>query len=254
MSAILRIATNTLRQTIRQRLYFNIAVFGVFMLILSMVMARITFGDSARVVRSIGLSGTAIAIDLMALLVGVSLVHQEIDKKTLFVILTRPIRRWQYLVGRYLGLMAAVFTALIGFTLIFVVTVTVSKGSPVQTDFVALFAIMAEAAVIAAFGILMSSFSTPTLSAGIGLGFWLACTTTDDLVRLTVKAEPATHQLAKIISYLLPSLERFNFREAAVYKVPIETGDFLWSMVYGGMWAVVLLAIASVVLSRREMV
>ena len=87
---IIAVAQNTFRQTLRERLFLNIIIFGVFMILLAMVLANITFGYPDRVVRSIGLSGISIAANLVALLVGVSLIHQEIDRKTLFVVLTRP--------------------------------------------------------------------------------------------------------------------------------------------------------------------
>ncbi len=254
MTPIIVVAQNTFRQTVRQRLFFNVAIFGVGMVLLSMVMGQITFGYPDRVVRSIGLSGVTIATDLIALLTAVSLIHQEIDRKTLFVVLTRPIHRWQYVVGRYLGLLFALFLVLVGFAVIFAITLSASRGSITGTDVLALIGIFPEAAILAAFGMLLSAFSTPTLSAGIGLGFWVAASTSDDLVRLTKKADLVTKSIAKAAYYVLPSLERFNFRELAVYQKPIAMNDFAISMGYGALYCVGLVALASVVLSRREMV
>ena len=86
MNPILVIAGNTLRQTVRQRLFLNIGIFGIGMVLLAMLVGSITYGFPDRVVRSIGLSGVTIAVDLMALLLGVGLIHEEIDRKTLFVV------------------------------------------------------------------------------------------------------------------------------------------------------------------------
>ncbi len=254
MTPIIVVAQNTFRQTVRQRLFFNVGIFGVGMVLLSMVMGQITFGHPDRVVRSIGLSGVTIATDLIALLTAVSLIHQEIDRKTLFVVLTRPIHRWQYVVGRYLGLLFALFLVLVGFTIIFAFTLSASLGSLTGADILALIAIFPEAAILAAFGMLLSAFSTPTLSAGIGLGFWIAASTTDDLIRLTKTANPFTKAIAQGTYYVFPSLERLNFRDLAVYQKPIVMNDFALAMGYGALYCVALVALASVVLSRREMV
>ncbi|MEQ9502403.1 MAG: ABC transporter permease subunit [Deltaproteobacteria bacterium] len=254
MNAILAIATNTLRQTIRQRLYFNIGIFGVGMVLLSMVMANITFGEPARVVRSIGLSGTAIAVDLIALLVSVALVHSEIDRKTLFIVLTRPVSRTEYVIGRYLGLVAALCLALAGFVVVFILVLLSQKQSELRMqDVVALLAILPEACVLGAFGMLLSTFSTPTLSAGLGLGFWLAAASADDLVRLTAKAEPFVQSGAKVVALVLPAFSRFNFRDAAIYDLAIPRVDLVAAGAYGVLWVVVLVAISAAVLSRREM-
>lgn len=254
MNSIWRIATNTLRQTIRERLFFNILIFGIAMILLSMVVGNLTYGTVFRVVRSIGLSGVTIAIDLIALLVAVGLVHQEIDRKTLFVVLVRPIARWQYVLGRYLGLLLAVALALAGFSLIYSTAVVLGSGSPSGKDALALLMVLPEAAVLAAFGILLSSFSTPTLSAGVGLGFWIAATAVDDLVRLTQEAPEWVQSVARGVYYLLPAFERFDFRQNALYDLPVDSTLVAASASYGIVYAAALVAISALILSRREMV
>lgn len=253
MTAIFVIARNTLRQAVRERLFFNVAVFGVGMVLLSMVVAQITIGYSERVVRSIGLSGVTIAVDLVALLLSTSLIHQEIDRKTLFVVLTRPVRRWKYLVGRYLGLLMSVGLALIGFSIVFVLVLGAVGEPPSKEDLLALAAVLPEAAILAGFGVMLSCFSTPMLSTGIGLGFWAASASTDDLVRLTAKAEGPIKGLMQLIYYALPSLARLDFRTQAVYQQSIAASDFAVSFGYGLVYAAFLVAVASVILSRREM-
>jgi Cu-processing system permease protein len=253
MSPILLIAANTLRQTIRQRLYFNIAVFGVGMVLLAMVVGQITFGYPDRVVRSLGLTGVTIAVDLLALLTSVSLIHEEIDRKTLFVVLTRPLSRWQYVVGRYLGLLVAVTLAMTGFGAVFFLVLMAVGGTPTAIDLWALAAAIPEAAILGAFGMVLSAFSTPTLSAGIGLGFWLAAATTDDLMNLTAKSEAPARLVATAAYYALPSLARFNFRELAVYGGAVSLPDVLGTLGYAGLYMAGLVALASVILSRREM-
>ncbi|MBK6683069.1 MAG: ABC transporter permease subunit [Deltaproteobacteria bacterium] len=254
MNSIWRIATNTLRQTVRERLFFNILIFGLAMILLSLVVGNLTYGSIFRVVRSIGLTGVTLAVDLIALLVAVSLVHQEIDRKTLFVVLVRPIARWQYIVGRYLGLMLAVGSALAGFSAIYLLAVVIGMGTPSSKDALALLMILPEASVLGAFGIMLSSFSTPTLSAGVGLGFWIAATAVDDFVRLTADAPDSLKVLARGIYYALPAFERFDFRQAALYDLPVDATLVFSSAAYGICYALALVSLAALILSRREMV
>jgi ABC-type transport system involved in multi-copper enzyme maturation permease subunit len=248
------VAMNTFRQTLRERLFLNILIFGVFMLLLGMILATITFGYPDRVVRSIGLSGISISANLIALLVGVSLIHQEIDRKTLFVVLTRPIQRWEYALGRYLGLLATIAVSLVGLTLIFCVTLKMVRGEPLLGDILAISMAWFEAAVIAGIALCLSAFSTPTLSAGMGLGIWMASATTDDLLRLTKVAGGFAHDVAQVVYYALPSMSRFNFREAVIYQQAVPTIDFVTAGLYGVVYSMLLVCIASMILNRREMV
>lgn len=252
-SRILSIASNSVREIVRQRLFSNVIVFGVGLLMLAVVVSNITYGYPDRVVRSIGLGGVAIATNLMSLLVGVSIVHREIEQKTLLVVLTRPVERWEYVVGRYLGLVSTLALVVFGFSVIFCLVLLYVNGTPSVQDGVALGMSFVEACVLGAFAVVLSSFSTPSLSAGIGLGFWIACASADDLVNLTEKADPGVKMLSKAIATILPNFARFNFREAAVYADPLPWGTVAWAGVYGILYAIAFVSLASGILSRREM-
>lgn len=253
MNSIWLVATNTLRQTIRQRLFLNVAVFGVGLVLLSVVVSQLTLGYANRVVRAMGLSGVTIALDLLALLVAVSLVHAEIDKKTLFVVLARPVSRASYILGRFLGLVFVLALALVGFSAVFALALGVTGDSPTGLDALALLFALPEAAILGAFGLVLSAFSTPTLSAGLGLGFWIASATTDDLVKLTVQSDPLTKGVAQFVYYALPSLARFDFRENAVYGISVAASDVAGCFSYAGVYICGLVGLACLIMMRREM-
>jgi ABC-type transport system involved in multi-copper enzyme maturation permease subunit len=254
VSAVFVIAANTFRQTVRQRLFYNVAVFGVGMILLSMVIGNLTYGYPDRVVRSIGLAGVAIATDLVALLVGVSLIHEEIDRKTLFVVLVRPVRRSSYVWGRYLGLVATLALVLAGLSAVFFLTLLSVRGEVRSGDLVALSAALPEAAILGGIGLMLSAFSTPTLSAGIGIGIWIVGAVTDDFIRLTEKSDDPVRAIAKAAYYIFPSLARFNFREMAIYRTSLTFNEYAGAFGYGIVYCVVLGALASIILTRREMV
>ena len=253
MKTIYLIASNTVREVVRQRIFANITIFGVVMLVFALAVSNITFGFPDRVVRSVGLAGASIATSLMSLLLAVGIIHREIDRQTLFVVLTRPVARWQYATGRYLGLVAVLLGVVLGFAGVFTLMLGVVGGSPSWADGITFGMCYVEAAVLAGFGLVLSSFSTPTLSAGIGLGFWLACLGVDDLLHLSEKASPVIRGLSVCIVYALPSFSRFNFREAAVYGDDVALGTLMWSAGYGLLYAVGFVLLAGAVLERREL-
>ena len=254
MSKIWVIATNTVRQTIRQRLFLNVAIFGLGMVLFSMVVAQITYGYPDRTVRSIGLSGVSIAVTLMGLLLSVTLVYQEIDKKTLFVIFTRPISRTQYVIGRYLGLLITLALVTLGFSMVFISMLSYVGGQGHSADMFALLGSFLQASIISSVGLLLSCFSTPSLSTGIGLGFWIVSASTDDLVALTTKADATTQTLAKALYYISPNLSRFSFREEAIYDIAINYSDVTVAILYCVLYSIGLVILSGLVLERREMV
>jgi ABC-type transport system involved in multi-copper enzyme maturation permease subunit len=253
VNAIYAIAINTVRQTVRQRLFYNVVLFGLGLVLLAMVVSNITFGFPDRVVRSIGLSGVSIASCLMALLVGVSLVHQEIESKTLFVLLTRPLARWQYVSGRFLGLLIAIVAMTVALSVVFLVVLSMVGGSVSGNDLVALGMVVPEAAVLGAIGVAISCFSTPTLGTGIALGVWIIGASSDDLVRLTAGQDGVNH-LAKVVWYVFPAMARFDFREAVVYQLELTPSEPLWALAYGFTYTLAVVSLASLVIARREMV
>jgi ABC-type transport system involved in multi-copper enzyme maturation permease subunit len=254
VSPIVHIAANTFRETLRKRTFLNVLVFGAGMMLFGMIASSLSIGKPDSVVRSIGLSAVTVSVDLLALLMSVSLVYEEIQQRTLFVLLTRPVRRWQYVVGRFMGLMLTVAISLTAFGVVFFLILVSVRGHGRYQDIVALGAVVPEAALLAAFGVILSCFSTPTLSAGIGLAFWATCSTSDDLLRLTVKAEPSFRWIAKGIYYVLPSFARLNFREAAVYGVALNGTDVALSIAYATLYGTGLLLVAVTILNRREMI
>lgn len=253
MNATTLIASNTVRQIVRQRLFYNVVLFGVGLVLFAMIVSNITFGYPDRVVRSIGLSGVSIALDVMALLLGANIVHEEIDRKTLFVLLSRPVARWQYVGGRYLGIAGALMLMTLALTVVFAVVLTIVNGQMSGGDGIALGLAFVEAMVLGSVGVMLSCFTTPTLGVGMGVGAWLIGASSDDLIGLT-EGQGAANVAARVVSYVFPALSRFNFREAVVYDFAIDPTHVLSVAGYGLAYAVAMLALASIILQRREMV
>lgn len=252
MTPVWLIASNTVRETTRRRIFYNVVLFGICLVILAMVVSNITFGFADRVVRSIGLSGISIALNVMSLLVATSMVHEEIDRKTLFVLLTRPVSRPAYVAGRYLGLLLTAALMLLALSTIFVSVLYIAGGGITASDVVALGMALGEAALLGAIGLALSCVTTPTLGAGIGLGIWIIGASTDDFVQLT-RDEPVSHAIASTTSFIFPALARLNFREAAVYQAGVDAPLVGWALLYVALYVTAVLGGASLLLSRRDM-
>lgn len=252
MSPIWLIATNTYRQILRQKVFYNVLLFGLGMVMLSMLVGNITFGFPDRVVRSIGLSGICIALDLLALLTGVGLIHGEVDRKSIYVVLTRPVGRAQYVIGRFLGLLGTLVLIALGLFLVFALILSMVRGSLTVQDLMAVLGSLVEACVLGGVALIFSTFTTPTLGAGLGLGVWIIAASNDDLVGLSAQ-RPELAMVTRAISFLFPNFARLNFRENAVYALETPIGDWALALTYGGIYCLIATLVASLVLYRREL-
>ncbi|NJK89987.1 MAG: ABC transporter permease [Myxococcales bacterium] len=254
MTKLWLLGTNTLREVVRHEAFSVTSfVFGILMIAFAQVVGNLTFGRADRVVRSIGLSGVGLGLDLLAILIGVALVHREIERKTALVVLTRPVPRPVFIVGRFLGLAMATTIAAMGFSFVFFLTLFSVRGAPQASDVAALFGSLLEAWVVGAFAIVLSCVTTPTLGTGVALGFLIAGTSIDDVVGLTQKDGGLNHVLAVGLSYVLPNLNRFNFREAAIYLEAPSFGLALQAAAYAACFVVAFLSVATLALRNKEL-
>lgn len=114
MGKVLQIAKNTFRESIRDKILYVIAFFAAVMMVASVALGWISATDQLQIVQDFSLAILSFFGALMAVFVGTGLIYKEIDKRTIYTILSKPVRRWQFLLGKYLGLLAVLSLAMIG--------------------------------------------------------------------------------------------------------------------------------------------
>jgi ABC-type transport system involved in multi-copper enzyme maturation permease subunit len=252
----LAIAVTTLREALRDRLLYNLVVFAVLLVFGSLTISQLTLGEQFRIVANIGTSATQVFGTLIAVFLGVGLVSKEIDRRTCYPALARPISRAGFVAGKYLGLMA---TLLLNVVLMAAATGAVLlfyRGDPAFLDiaFVATFALtLVQLSICAALAVLFSTFTTATLASicslsVVGAGwffgevraFWLASKQAD------------LKQLIKVLDVLLPNMSLLDVKEAVTYGDAVTLGSALARGLYGAGYAAVLLLLASLIFSRRD--
>jgi hypothetical protein len=170
------VAINTFREAVRDRVLYNLVFFALVMMGAAILVGQISIGINRLVIVNLGLSAISIFGLVMAVFIGVGLVYKEIEKRTLYSLLAKPIRRWQFLVGKYAGLLLtlAVNTALMTLGL---AAALFYVGRPfVRADawiLVAVYFILLELALVTALALFFSCFSTPMLSTLFTLGIYM---------------------------------------------------------------------------------
>jgi ABC-type transport system involved in multi-copper enzyme maturation permease subunit len=245
MRAIKAIAANTFREAIRDRILYLFVGFAIIMVLSTKLFGMLTVGDEGKIVKDIGLASMQVFSMLIAVMMSMILISREVDNRTVFNILAKPVRRWQFILGKYLGLVTIVAANLLLITLVLMLMVLVVTR---EVDFMLLFAgimTMLEMLVLAAFATLFAVLTRPILGSLMTLAVFVVGHMSADLWLLTRQLPGALTRIAiAVVYYLLPNLERFNFRTEIVHDLPIPEAAIVWAVVYAVAFVAVVLYLA----------
>jgi ABC-type transport system involved in multi-copper enzyme maturation permease subunit len=249
---VLSIALNTFRENLRDKLLYNLLVFALLMIGSSLLLMRLTLGEFHRLLLNVGLGSINIFGVLIAIFVGIGLVNKEIEKKTIYTIVSKPVARYQFLIGKYLGLTLTLFVN----TLIMaggLLLVLFAQGVPIESMlFKALGLIFMEFMVITAVALLCSTFTSATLSAIFTLATYVIGHLTADLKTFGEKMDEGMRAVVTGLYYVLPNLERFNLKGNVIHHIEVSGTDLLLIVVYGLTYVAFLLMSASIIFQRRD--
>lgn len=255
INATLLIARHTFKEIIKDRILYGVILFAILLISLSVALGQLSFAEQTRISIDFGLAGIHIGIVIIALFVGGNLVWKEIDKQTIFTILIRPISRFEFLMGKYLGLIAVVATLVVALSMV-LFFVCLSLQWPWDINFIyALYGIVLEALILVSLSVLFGCLSNPVLSVLCTLGFFFVGHWVSELDYFASRSESSIVQyVGKILNFVLPNLERFNWKSMVTYREVVEIGVVGSATLYALGWVIVLFAISSFVFERKDFI
>jgi len=215
MIAVL-VARNTFREATRDRVIAGVIGAGLVLLLATQVLSPLAMGEGKRLTVDLGLSGISLLGILVTLLVGTSLVAKEIERRTIYNLLSRPIARPHYLLGKWIGMTATLWVMAGGLGLaLWGVLLVRGYGPNVLSLLQSVYLAGLELALIAALAVMFSALSTPVLSALYTLGAVLIGQWSDDLRAYAAKLPGALGPVLHATANLVPNLPLFNMRTLA---------------------------------------
>ncbi len=253
------IALNTFREAARIRVLYGILVLVVGANLLAIVLGKLATNEDARVARDIGLAGISLFGSLTAIFLGVFLLYTEVQRRTIHAIVSKPIERWEFVVGKYLG-MALVLTILVGVFGLALTGMLTWQGAGLSIAVVkAILMSWCEVLTVAAIAIFFSSFSTPFLSGIFALAMWVIGRVTPDIEAASQNATAAIRWTTKAALEIVPDIHLFSVSGRTLDGAQVSVhGDFVsWAYVglsalHGLGWTVGLLAFAALLFQRRD--
>lgn len=252
MNVILTIARNTFKEVLRDKVFYNLFVFALLMIGSALLLGTLTIGEQSKIIKDIGLASIDLFGVLIAIFVGVGLISKEIEKRTIYTIIAKPVHRYQFLLGRFAGLVFTMWVNTAVMLVAFCVILVVSGTSPDSGLMKAVGLMTVAQLIVLSAAMLFSTFTTPTLSGIFTLALYVIGELTPDLKTLSEKLSGVSRGLLSGSYYLLPNLALFNVKGEAVHGVPITAGYMLTAIGYGVSYAAVMLLLSCFVFQRRD--
>jgi ABC-type transport system involved in multi-copper enzyme maturation permease subunit len=249
---ILSIALNTFRENLREKLLYNLLFFALLMIGSSILLSRITLGDYHRLILDLGLASINLFGVLIAIFVGIGLVSKEVDRKTIYTIVSKPIPRYEFLLGKYCGLVITLLANTVVMVAGLLIVLQVMDVPITSLVFKSLALIFLELMVITAVAVLFSTFTSATLSAIFTLAVYVIGHLSGDLKEFAKKLDEVSQMAVNAIYYTLPNLERFNLKGHVIHHLDFGMADMALTLAYGLTYAAFLLLLASAIFQRRD--
>ncbi len=257
MSArVASIAFNTFREAVRDRVLYNLIVFALLLVASALVFGQISLGIERIVLVNLGLTAVSIFGIVIAIFIGIGLVSKEIDKRTLYTVLARPVRRWEFILGKFFGLVGTLvvntFFMAIGFFLALLYLVHRFQSGDGYL-LVAIYFIVLQFIIVTALALLFSSFSSPLLSAVFAFALFIIGTFAEDLRAFAAMAHGIAGWIPTAAAYLVPNFSALNVISSVAHGQPVAPALIAYNTAYALLYATAAIAAAALIFEHRNL-
>lgn len=247
------LAWNGFREARRNRVTVVLAVFALGLILAGALLSDAAVAAFYRVLVDIGLGSMSLVAVLLAIFLSSGLVSREIERRTIFLVVSKPVSRGTFLLGRMAGNLLTLTVLLAGMFAVFAAQMALSGYPLIQPHWVALLGLWFELLLLSSLGLALSSFSGQLVSSAVALAIYFAGHLSGDLYALANKSDSAPlRALGKAAYYLLPNLERLNFRGYATYGLEVPAEKLWQGILYAVAYTAGVLSVAVLVFRRRD--
>jgi ABC-type transport system involved in multi-copper enzyme maturation permease subunit len=248
------IAFNTLREAVRSKILYLFFIFGILMIFGSRIISLLAIDNPVKIIKDFGLGSIHFFSILIVIILGIDLVSREIDKKTIYNILSKPVKRYQFLLGKLIGMMLTIIVVLITLFAIFIFLLWLRTGV-LQINYIGfIYMTFLECLVLTSFALLFSSISSQLFSTLFTLGIFIAGNSTFALKMLKgfLNGEGIGAFLCDVLYYILPNLGNFNIKNDIVYNVHISFANYTEATLYAFLYAGLIFMLSVFAFKKRN--
>ncbi len=248
------VASNTFREVMRDRIFFTIGFYAVITIAAWRLLPEISGAAQDKIIADLGSATASLLGVVVAIFVGTNLINKEIEKRTVFVLVTKPITSAEFIIGKHLGLSTVLAVLVTGMTVIYLLILNIAhiNYQPLALLLTAFFLFL-ELSLISAAALLFGVFTSSILATLLTFSFYLVGHLSEGMVQLAgVTKNPGFQKITDNLYLILPDLSRLNLKNDAVYHV-IPQADALWvNTGYALAYTAALLIVTTVIFDRKQ--
>lgn len=266
MEVVRAVAFNVFKESVRDRVPYNLVLFATLLIGSSFLIGQLTAGQDVKIIKDLGLAATSVFGLFIAIFIGIGLVSKEVERRSIYSLLAKPISRSQFIAGKYAGLVLTLAVNVSVMTIaLYLVLAYLRWATPAEiragwttaaTDpalLKAILLIFVELMLITAIALFFSTFSSPILSAALTFGLFVAGQFNADLRNFDLVVDsPAAAALARAVYHVVPDLSAFDVKTQVVHGLAVSPGYLGATVVYGLVYIAALLLGATFIFSRRD--
>jgi Cu-processing system permease protein len=266
MRAIGFIAVNVFKESVRDKVLYNLVLFAVLLIGVSFLLGQLTAGQDIKIIKDLGLAAISLFGLFIAVFIGIGLVSKEVERRSIYSLLSKPIRREEFIAGKYVGLVLTLLVNVSVMTLAYYAVLGsmawVAGGwflpaweAPALDPALlkAILMIFLQLMIVTALALLFSTFTTPILATALTFGLYIVGHFNSDLKHFeTIVPSKPVAWLARALYYLLPNLSRLDVKAQVVHALPVPAGYIALSASYALAYVGALLVAATLIFMRRD--
>lgn len=261
MTRILAIAWNTFREAVRNKILYSLLFFAVLIILSALAMGSLTLHEEVRMTRDIGLFGIDAFGVIIAIFVGVNLLYKELDLKTVYTILPKPLHRWEFVLGKWLGMLLTLAVQMGVMGLVLGVTLAIQGGKFDVPMAKAVWLLFVNVMLVTSIAVLFSAFSSPFLSGFFALGCFLVGRSVPDIRALAPNLGPIGRPLLEMGCNVVPNMHLFypsgaivGAEHVSVHRELVSAGYIASATGYGVAYSLAVLIVAMLIFRKRDFV
>jgi ABC-type transport system involved in multi-copper enzyme maturation permease subunit len=266
MSVLGEVALHVYRESVRDRVLYNLVFFALLIIGASYLIGQLTAGQDIKIIKDLGLSAIAIFGLFIAVFIGIGLVSKEVERRSVYALLAKPVRRETLVLGKYLGLVLTLAVNIAVMVAVWYVVLAIMSFTEAEQFrrgwaapavdprmLVAVLLIFVELMLVTAVALFFSTFSTPMLSAALTFGLYVIGHLAPDFRNLeTIVRSRVVGYVGAALYYLLPNLSAFDVKAEVVHAQPVAASYVLMTAAYGFAYVALLVVAAMFIFSRRD--
>lgn len=250
---LVTIALNGFREASRNRVTVVVAAFALVLIFSSTIALEFTVSTFDRVMTDVGLGVMSLISVGLTMFLGTGLIPREIERRTIFLVVSRPVSRPVFVVGRLLGNVLTIYVLTLVMAAILAAQFFFASSEFTASLQIAIFGLLLEVTLLSAVAIFFSTWSSQTVSVVCSIGLYFLGHAAGELYRMASKSASAVvSTVGKAVYYLVPNLDRLDFKPQATYGELVSGGELLGASLYTLAYVAVLTILAGVIFQRRD--